>query len=592
MHIARSSITRPLSSTATSGSMAQSAPSRPIWILLFVFFIILPALLFFTVRFTLPGDGTEIVFDFGNRHQPGLTVEPLVVHEHAIHPGDRILALDGDSLESWLRAALFLEHSESPPTEESETATLLRGDEQIELEVPLLRYPLDVALTRKWSIFLFAPYLWAMSLFVFVRRHNDAAARLFLLLGTLVFANITVFSLGLQASELRQAWLVRLWLWHCLVVGQVVLAVLLHMSLIFPRRHPLLLRFPSLVFWGYLGVPLVYAAFLLLNWPRATSMTAFFLLLVQGTVVTPVIFFPLVIVMWATNYISCKDVVQRRQVAWILWGIVVGLGAFMAFSLLPTLLGPQRPLGTNFALVGIFLFAIPTTTTIAILREQLFDIILIINRTLVYVPLTGILAGVFATSMSILPKLFTGNSATASQTTVVVTTLILSAVFTPIKNWLQSLVDKGFKEVPDPLKRLHEFDGEINGIARLIDVNQICRRFLDTAVATLQAQSGAIHMVRNQQWIILHRAEGWKNEPVIEVPIICNHVRLGTLQLGERIDEREYTSGEQEALRATADHVAIVVAILQSAGAQPYEQFTLSSYDESAAMHRSRLKVL
>jgi hypothetical protein len=91
---------------------------------------------------------------------------------------------------------------------------------------------------------------------------------------------------------------------------------------------------------------------------------------------------------------------------------------------------------------GCFL---PIAAAVAILRHRLYDIDLILNRALVYIPLTGILGGLYAAGVALFQRAFVAITGDKSDGAVVITTLVLAGMFTPIKNWLQSFVDKRFK---------------------------------------------------------------------------------------------------------------------------------------------------
>ena len=76
------------------------------------------------------------------------------------------------------------------------------------------------------------------------------------------------------------------------------------------------------------------------------------------------------------------------------------------------------------------------------LTHHLFNIDVIINRTLVYIPLTAVLAGLCAASISVTQKLFTDATGQQSDAATVIMTLVVVAAFTLAKDRLQALVDK------------------------------------------------------------------------------------------------------------------------------------------------------
>ena len=127
----------------------------------------------------------------------------------------------------------------------------------------------------------------------------------------------------------------------------------------------------------------------------------------------------------------------RHQLKWL---VFVGV-----------LLTPALPLSlvtgdTWTAIVAmVALGLVPIAVVVAVLRYRLYEIDTLINRTLVYVPLVGITAGLYAGSVALLQRIFTAVTGDTSDAAAVICALALAAVFTPIRNAIQSAVDRRFK---------------------------------------------------------------------------------------------------------------------------------------------------
>lgn len=126
---------------------------------------------------------------------------------------------------------------------------------------------------------------------------------------------------------------------------------------------------------------------------------------------------------------------ERLQLKWFISAVAV-------WAIVLPFAGSDNLL-TVVALVGLAL--VPVSVVIAILRYRLYDIDTLINRTLVYVPLVAIVAGLFAACTVLLQRAFVAITGNTSDAATVISALILAAVFTPIRNALQSAVDKRFK---------------------------------------------------------------------------------------------------------------------------------------------------
>jgi hypothetical protein len=143
---------------------------------------------------------------------------------------------------------------------------------------------------------------------------------------------------------------------------------------------------------------------------------------------------------------------ERQQIKWF---------ASAAALTLAWIIVAEEQSGEIVALWGLLVIAsIPVATGMAILRYRLYDIDRIINRTLVYGVLTGILALVYfggvATSEAIFRAL-TGQEQ-QPQIAVVVSTLVIAALFTPLRRRIQRFIDRRFyRRKYDAAKTLEAF---------------------------------------------------------------------------------------------------------------------------------------
>ena len=133
---------------------------------------------------------------------------------------------------------------------------------------------------------------------------------------------------------------------------------------------------------------------------------------------------------------------ERQQIKWFAFAGAVVLASFVLQA--GTRLAPELA-GAADLLAILGLSAIPAAVGVAILRYRLYDIDLIINRTLVYVLLTAVLAGVYTAVVALFQRMFVALSGQGSDLAIVMTLFVLATVFTPIKNTLQERVDRRIK---------------------------------------------------------------------------------------------------------------------------------------------------
>jgi len=139
--------------------------------------------------------------------------------------------------------------------------------------------------------------------------------------------------------------------------------------------------------------------------------------------------------------------------------------------------------------IYLALFLIPLSIGVAILLSRLFDIDILINRTLVYGSLTAILALVYFVSVFVLQSLVTlatGHISIGSQSpfVLVVSTLGIYALFGPLRQRLQALIDRRFyRSKYDAARTLAAFS---KTLSNEVDLNQLREDLLAVVQETMQ----------------------------------------------------------------------------------------------------------
>jgi MFS family permease len=111
---------------------------------------------------------------------------------------------------------------------------------------------------------------------------------------------------------------------------------------------------------------------------------------------------------------------------------------------------------------GFALLVIPVCTYIAILRHHLYDIDVVINRTLVYGALTALLLAVYVGSVVSLQGALRALTGQESQLAVVASTLAVAAVFSPLRRRIQAFVDRRFyRRKYDAAKTMAQFSSKL-----------------------------------------------------------------------------------------------------------------------------------
>jgi hypothetical protein len=164
----------------------------------------------------------------------------------------------------------------------------------------------------------------------------------------------------------------------------------------------------------------------------------------------------------AVRFVRSRGV-ERQQLKWLTYaGFVTLTSLFVAFF------APQslRDAGI-WPLIGILLLligppSIPVAVGIAILRYRLYDIDLLINRTLVYGALTISLVVVYSTGVIVLQYAWRSLTGGESQLAVVASTLTIAALFNPLRRTIQAFIDRRFyRSKYDAAKTLDAFSARL-----------------------------------------------------------------------------------------------------------------------------------
>jgi signal transduction histidine kinase len=158
------------------------------------------------------------------------------------------------------------------------------------------------------------------------------------------------------------------------------------------------------------------------------------------------LFFLATVAAQVVRYARISTEAQRQQTKWVLFGFSISIaGILIDFLLLPRFSPPPPDpaaaahLMLNGIIFDISLLLIPVSIAVAVLRYRLFDIDVLISRTVVYGGLTAIVVGLYVIVVGYLGSLLrTGNNVPVS----LVATGLIAVAFQPVRDWLQRSVNR------------------------------------------------------------------------------------------------------------------------------------------------------
>jgi hypothetical protein len=149
--------------------------------------------------------------------------------------------------------------------------------------------------------------------------------------------------------------------------------------------------------------------------------------------------------------------VERQQIKWLAYGGAVVVGAIcVGASIIPW------SVQASILVMSVALLGLPLFTGIAIVRHRLYDIDLLINRTLVYGPLTVMLVALYFGVVVLLQRIFVALTGQQSTLLVVASTLAIAALFDPLRRRIQAFVDcRFYRRKYDARKTLDAFSNKL-----------------------------------------------------------------------------------------------------------------------------------
>ena len=325
---------------------------------------------------------------------------------------------------------------------------------------------------------------WGIGLLIFWRR-SDEGMGLFVSLLSVLFGSIGFNDTFLGAYLPAQP--------------PLLLQILLYLiqNAVWAALGAFLLTFPTGRFvprWSWLLISLWLMLNVLypdsLGWPPI--LTAMELLLVLGSTLS----------IMAYRYMRILDTVQRQQVKWFVYTVVVTFSFYIIVNALPGLMPglsiADSPYQLIFATTTTLIFALyPLCLGIAILRYRLWDIDVIINRTLVYGSLTALLAVIYVGLIVGLQALSGGMFNQNNDVAIVVSTLVIAALFQPLRHRIQQVIDRRFyRSKYDAARTLASFSATLR---HEVDLATLSEHLVTAVQETMQPAHISLWLRKDEQ---------------------------------------------------------------------------------------------
>jgi hypothetical protein len=176
--------------------------------------------------------------------------------------------------------------------------------------------------------------------------------------------------------------------------------------------------------------------------------------------------------------------VERQQLKWFAYAAVVLVGGAVLDFTVSEATGLQWLREIGFVLFMVGLVSMPMAIGIAVLRYRLYNIDRIINRTLVYGSLTAMLLAVYFGDIVLFQRIFVLLTGEESTLAVVASTLLIAALFNPLRRRIQSFIDRRFyRNKYDARKTLEAYSARLRNDT---DVDALSDDLVGVVTETMQ----------------------------------------------------------------------------------------------------------
>jgi signal transduction histidine kinase len=265
------------------------------------------------------------------------------------------------------------------------------------------------------------------------------------------------------------------------------------------------------------------------------------------------------------RYRSVSTVLERQQTKWIVFGMTLGFLADMA-NLLPAFVvptlrqpGPAHVLYTVFSEGTLILFLlVPLAIGFAVLRYRLWDIDVLINRTLVYGLLTACVIGLY---VLVVVGLGTLLSMQGNLLIALLTTGLVAVLFQPLRERLQQAVNRlMFGERDDPYGILLRLGSRLEAT---LSTDSVLPTIVETVAQALKLPYAAITWGQGaaESAPVVAASYGRAGEPqaLVRVPLVYRQEQVGELWLAPRGPSESLTPADQRLLQDLARQVGVAV---------------------------------
>ena len=400
---------------------------------------------------------------------------------------ERILALDGHSITKGSDLVNIVRKKDVG----SQAIYLVESQGQTrEVVVPVDRFDLSDFLNVFLVPFLVGFILFVLGFIVYFLKPNTTTSWIFLVLcftlGTMILA-------GLENQT--SYYLVRLFY----AINTLYAFNFLHLFLIFPERKRVLEKFPALEYLIYLPAVILIVVFqiYLTIFQEINSFGAWSWFPTYkeigsvNRVCTLLCVVGMIVLIFHTRF-KAITIQAKQRARVIFWGVLISFGPPVIVMTLVFFVKINFP----WNLLSFFVVFFPASIAYSIVKHNLFDADTIIKRTVGYIVVTTVVVGAYV-CVSLTLNMFLGRYALAqSKIFPILFTLGVILVFNPLRDRIQSIVDRLFYRLEYDYQEVVQKISET--MRSLLKLDEIGKSIMDTALGAMFIESGCVMLMNRQ----------------------------------------------------------------------------------------------
>jgi Nif-specific regulatory protein len=413
----------------------------------------------------------------------------------------------------------------------------------------------------------------------YYRRSEDKPTTLFYLLCLLTAATFMgAFSWQIIAGDII--------LVSIFVLASALMApVALHFFLIYPETSPLIRRIkffstfiyvPSIIYLAGMAVVLAKAANILGETKLVTLREGEMIQSIEALViyqfaVTVIYAAGAMVSLWYCQKTTLHTDV-KNQIKWVWWGVAAAVIPLIMIVVLASDGIAKSIFGELQFMAMLAVVAVLVATGLSLLKFRLMYVDTILNRSLAYVIVSGLMMAVYLAAVGVASLLLTqqvaGDASQQSRMPILITTLVIAFFFKPVSDWVQRSIDRRF------FRERYEFQQAVfntsQAIASILDLDQMLRQLMDTVINSLHVKRVAILLCdERQHQAKLALARGYLEESHLilspDDPLLAEIMQSRKPLITRELHERSWTSGQHDEIisRMVKLHAEAVIPIIR-----------------------------